>query len=81
MCNPANPAALPYNIVLCGFMGCGKSIVGRKLARLLSLPFIDMDAHIEQRSGMAISEIFAQFGEDRFRELEYDCLLYTSRCV
>lgn len=78
MCNPANPAALPYNIVLCGFMGCGKSTVGRKLARMLSLSFIDMDAHIEQRSGMAISEIFAQFGEDRFRELEYEAAVELS---
>ena len=48
------------NIVLCGFMGCGKSTVGRRLAQILKMDFIDMDQWIEKRQGRRISAIFAQ---------------------
>lgn len=58
------------NIVLCGFMGCGKSTVGRALAAKLNYKFCDSDAVIEQREGMSISNIFAHKGEPYFRELE-----------
>lgn len=58
------------NIVLCGFMGCGKTTVGKKTAKLLDLPFCDLDEYIEQKEGMKISEIFAEFGEEGFRERE-----------
>ena len=58
------------NIVLCGFMGCGKSTVGRALAARLNYEFCDSDAVIEQREGTAISTIFAEKGEGYFRELE-----------
>lgn len=57
-------------IYLCGFMGCGKSTVGAKLAKLLSCPFVDMDAYIEEQSGMKIPEIFEKYGEPHFRDLE-----------
>lgn len=58
------------NIYLIGFMGVGKTAVGRLLARMLRMGFIDSDAVIEQQQGMTIAEIFAQHGEAHFRELE-----------
>lgn len=58
------------NLVLIGMMGCGKTTVGRLLSQRFSRPFVDTDALIEQREGRAIPDIFAQDGEERFRELE-----------
>lgn len=58
------------NIYLCGFMGCGKSTVGKLLAEKLSMEFIDMDEAIENFCGMTIPEIFSSFGEEGFRERE-----------
>jgi 3-dehydroquinate synthase len=57
-------------VVLCGFMGTGKSSVGEALARHLGVEFIDTDAVIEAREGMTVAEIFDRRGERRFRELE-----------
>lgn len=57
-------------IFLCGFMGCGKSTVGRKLASMLNCDFVDMDNYIEDIEGRSISEIFASDGEKYFRDLE-----------
>ena len=57
-------------IFLCGFMGCGKSTIGEKLAKKLNCDFIDMDSYIEQQAGMKIPEIFEKFGEPHFRDLE-----------
>lgn len=57
-------------IFLCGFMGCGKSTIGFRLARKLHLDFIDMDSYIEQQAGMKIPEIFDKHGEAHFRDLE-----------
>ncbi len=57
-------------IWLTGFMGSGKSTVGRALARRLDLPFIDLDHEIERREGRTISAIFAESGEAAFRESE-----------
>ncbi len=57
-------------IYLCGFMGCGKSTIGEKLAQKLNCNFIDMDDYIEQQAGMTIPEIFEKFGEPYFRDLE-----------
>lgn len=64
---------LSYNIVLCGFMGCGKSTVGKKLARRLDVPFVDMDQYIEAQAGRKISEIFDELGEGAFRDMEHQC--------
>lgn len=58
------------NITLTGFMGTGKSTVGRLVAAKLERNFIDMDALIEQREGRPISRIFAESGEAYFRQLE-----------
>lgn len=58
------------NIMLVGFMGTGKSTVGRIVAERLHKTFVDMDHTIEERTGKKISEIFAQEGEAHFRALE-----------
>jgi shikimate kinase len=57
-------------IVLVGFMGAGKTTVGRQLARTLGLPFTDADQAIEEQAGRPIREIFATAGEQAFRDLE-----------
>lgn len=58
------------NIILCGFMGTGKSAVGQRLAEKLKARFVDMDGLIEARAGKPISRIFAEDGEARFRAME-----------
>lgn len=58
------------NIVLCGFMGCGKTTVGKRLARVTGRRFIDLDQYIEKREGRTIAQIFAEEGEAGFRERE-----------
>ena len=66
-----NPALFSApNLVLCGFMGCGKSTVGKRLAKITGLPFVDMDAYIETRQGKKIRTIFEEEGEDAFRAME-----------
>ena len=57
-------------IILTGFMGVGKSTVGRILANKLGVPFVDMDFYIEARRGQTIAEIFDQIGESGFRLLD-----------
>ncbi len=57
-------------IFLCGFMGCGKSTIGKKLAAVTDRNFIDMDEYIENKAGLSIPEIFSEKGEEHFRELE-----------
>jgi shikimate kinase len=64
----------PKNIVLIGFMGCGKSTVGRDLHQRLGYPLVDMDQVIESRAGKPISAIFADDGEAAFRDMESDLL-------
>ena len=61
---------LPENIVLVGFMGSGKSTVGRMLARRLQFRFLDTDKLVEERENAAIPKIFEQHGEAHFRERE-----------
>jgi shikimate kinase len=58
------------SIFLAGFMGTGKTTVGRLLAERLGRPFVDMDDRIEARAGKTISAIFAEEGESAFRALE-----------
>jgi shikimate kinase len=62
------------NIALTGFMAVGKSAVGRKLARRLKRPFVDLDQAIEKTAGMKVREIFDQKGEAYFRRLEKQAL-------
>ena len=58
------------NIVLIGFMGCGKSSVAAALGRNWKMDVIEMDQMISEQQGMSIPEIFDRFGEDYFRDLE-----------
>ena len=61
----------PINFVtITGFMGVGKSRIGRELARELMLHFIDLDRYIERETGLSIPDIFRHLGEDTFRQLE-----------
>jgi shikimate kinase len=59
-----------HQILLCGFMGCGKTSVGQALAFRLKWDFLDTDAMIEKRQGCPIPQIFAQQGEEQFRRME-----------
>lgn len=58
------------NYILIGYMGCGKSTIGKKLSEILNIKLVDTDARIEERQGMTVSEIFATKGEPFFRDLE-----------
>ena len=58
------------NIILIGFMGCGKTSVGKKLAQYYNLDFMDTDLLIEENNKMSIKDIFSEKGEEYFRELE-----------
>lgn len=60
----------PYNIVLVGFMGAGKTIGGEALAGMLAMDFIDTDTIIQVKLGMPIDEVFARYGETYFRKVE-----------
>ncbi len=66
---PAKNRISARNVVLTGFMGTGKSTVGRLLAETIDYRFVDTDTMIEERHG-PIPEIFSQHGEERFREME-----------
>lgn len=57
-------------VFLTGFMGTGKTAVGRELGRRLGLRFVDLDEEIERSAGMSVAEIFARFGEAEFRSRE-----------
>jgi shikimate kinase len=82
---PANPpdenhAALlgrlgSRSVVFVGLMGAGKTAIGRKVATMLSLPFIDSDQEIESVSRMTVPELFERYGETEFRALEQRVIL------
>jgi shikimate kinase len=61
-------------LYLVGFMASGKTTIGRALAQELGWPFIDIDTEIEAREGRPISQIFAERGESRFREVETEVI-------
>lgn len=62
------------NIFLIGFMGSGKSTIARALSEMQGSKRIEMDEQIEAEQGMPITEIFAEYGEERFRDLETELL-------
>lgn len=67
------------NIVLIGFMGTGKTTIGRLLANRLGRPFIDSDKKIEYENNMTIREIFTMYGEAHFRQKERGVIAKLSR--
>lgn len=62
------------NIILIGFMGCGKSTLGRRLAGRLGHEFLDSDDIVTAKTGKSIAQIFSDEGETHFRELETEAL-------
>ena len=66
-------------IYLVGYMGCGKSTIGRKVAEKLGISFVDLDKYIEERYFKSVPAIFAEEGEERFREKERISLLEVSQ--
>ncbi len=67
---PVANLRLKKPLALVGLMGVGKTTVGKRLAEVLHLPFVDADEEIEKAAGMPITEIFARFGEPGFRDGE-----------
>lgn len=70
------------NIILIGFMGCGKTSIGEQIAAKIQRNFIDMDCEIQRKAGMSINEIFENYSEQYFRKLErnYCKLIASTRC-
>ncbi len=66
-------------IYLTGFMGTGKSAVGKELSRLLRRPFVDLDLSIERAAGSSVTSLFARRGEEEFRKLERKALLRAAK--
>ena len=62
------------HIILIGYMGCGKSSVGKRLSYVLKQPYLDTDKMIETKERKTINEIFAQQGEQAFRDMETACV-------
>ncbi|HTS79384.1 MAG TPA: chorismate synthase [Myxococcaceae bacterium] len=68
------PRTRPGHVWLVGPMGAGKTEAGRRLAVLLDLPFVDLDAVVEERAGRSVTELFRAEGESRFRALEAEAV-------
>ncbi|MBR1777634.1 MAG: shikimate kinase [Alphaproteobacteria bacterium] len=78
------PYPLNRTLFLVGMMGCGKSSIGRRLARIYSLPFIDADQEIEKAGGADICYLFKRYGEEDFRRVEERImarLLNGKKCI
>src|SRR5690606_8666855 len=76
MALPDSPSKLNLHAPLffIGFMGCGKTTIGKKISRKSGIPFIDLDEQIVDKSGISIADYFALHGETQFRQLESDVL-------
>jgi len=79
-----NPILTHNTIVLCGFMGCGKTAIGKMLANALDYDFADTDEMLISETGKSIAQIFAESGENHFRDLEHQIVQKAaalSNCV
>ncbi|RLD63462.1 MAG: shikimate kinase, partial [Bacteroidetes bacterium] len=65
------------NIYLLGYMGSGKTTVGKKLSRAMGYDFVDLDQQIESKIGQSIADFFSEKGEDGFRKIEREELQKT----
>ena len=75
---PVDEGRKVRNIALTGFMGCGKTAVGRVLSKLSAFEFLDTDQFIEDHVGMSIPRIFEEYGEDTFRQYEREVVALLS---
>ena len=73
--NLKKPISSETIIFLTGFMGCGKTFLGKQIASKLNLSFYDLDSEIEKSTDLFIENIFQKFGEKYFRDLETEILL------
>lgn len=78
--NSPLPVRTGKNVVLVGYMGTGKSCIGRHIAQIGNRTFVDTDDVIQQRAGMTIPEIFAEEGHDAFRARETEALKSLLQC-
>ncbi len=62
-------------IFLIGFMGSGKTTIGRRFAGMIGFDFVDTDRFIEMKNGITVADVFAQYGEAAFRSMEQDILI------
>ncbi len=69
------------NIYLCGFMGCGKTFIGKMISDALDMTLIDLDDYIVEQEKMSIPEIFEKKGEPYFRQAEADYIRRLENCV
>jgi len=72
--SPVPPGTMIRGIFLVGFMGAGKTSVGRRLAERLGWRFVDLDQHIEAQEGLPVPEIFRRYEESGFRDREHRAL-------
>lgn len=70
----AHRSGAPHRIALIGLRGAGKSTIGPLLSQALGMPFVELNALVAERAGMALSEFFSIYGQSGFRRLERDCL-------
>ena len=76
--NQPDPVKNSHGLIfLIGFMGCGKTTLGRKLSNRLGYPFMDLDNILEAKVGMTIAQYFSEYGEAAFRKLESEVLQQT----
>jgi XRE family aerobic/anaerobic benzoate catabolism transcriptional regulator len=74
LAEPAGEKELPI-VALLGLRGAGKTTIGRRLARRLHVPFVELDRRVEEAAGLTLAEIFALHGEDYYRRLEREALV------